>query len=223
MSRTLPALRLCRCKVSDPGHALGLRSGDLLIGIGLSPAGADIQQLHAAFAPGDPVMLTFQRGDVTWPVLVSRADLGPWAQTEITDHYGMVHRPGMHNWAVVTNASGITDIISMGQPLLALVLPVLWLAQQRLWTLAGTVVAALAVALPAGPWLMMAIWIGAGLHLWRSGPGYLRADRKASGWHTRAVIAARSEADIMRLWVQLNPGAQFRFKSPPPQSEPITA
>lgn len=223
MSPNIPALRLDRCKSNDAGHALGLRQGDLLIGIGTSPAGADIARLRAAFASREPVLLTFQRGNVTWPAWVDRADLGMWGPTEIAARTIPPHRHSLRNWAIVTNVQGKTDLFSLERPLLALVLPVLWLMQQQLWTLAGTLIAALAVALPAGPWLMLAIWVGAGLHLWRSGPFYLRADRRSTGWYGKAVIAAATEADAMRLWTRLQPDARFRFSLHEPVADTVTA
>lgn len=209
-------LRLARCGARDLGAAYGLRRGDVLLGVDGEPwrGGADALSRRVAKA-GRPVALSFQRGSSVLTVLVRRADLGPWERAAVSQtppaDLPLPDPLGLVNWEIMRRADGTHELFSRAPSMLALIAPGLWLAQMRLWTWLGTLVTAMALALSGGPFLMLAVWIAAGLHLWRAGAGHLRAARLAEGYRPLGVIAARSEADACRHWADLNPGARFRF------------
>jgi len=212
-------LNLARCKSTDAGHALGLKTGDVLIAVDGTLWAGPITALKARFSKARGlVALTFQRGDAVWTVLTDRIDLGQW---------GTVPQPAdslpqpistelLCNWEIVANSDWTHDLFPLRPSLPALIAPAFWLAHRRLWTLLATLIAALAVALPAGLPLMVGLWVAAGLHLWRNGTAHIRADRAAAGFHRVGIVAARSEVDAITAWEGLRPNARFRFEAAPP-------
>jgi hypothetical protein len=228
MPDTSPAprtLRLIRCKSADPGYAYGLKSGDVLIGVDGTRWSGSITALKARFSSAKGmVALTFLRGTASWSVLTDRLDLGQWEQIPLPADVTVpsVATDLLSNWEIVADAEWTHDVFSLRPSLFALAAPALWLAYHRLWTLLATLVAAMAVALPAGVPLVIGLWIAAGLHLWRSGAAHIRVDRAASGFHRVGVVAARSEKEAIAVWESLYPAAQFRFDKTPRQ-QPVAA
>lgn len=206
-------LRLARCGAADPGAAYGLRRGDLLLGVDGQPWRGTAAALATHLARARrPVALSFGRGAAVLTILSPRADLGPWETTPPPSEPAELPAPlGLTNWEILRHPDGTHDLFRRAPSLLALIAPALWLAQMRMWTWLATLACGMALALPGGPPLVIAVWLAAGLHLWRAGPGHLRAARLAQGYHPVGVIAARGEAGACQHWSALNPTARFRF------------
>nr|WP_111299273.1 hypothetical protein [Paracoccus saliphilus] len=207
-------LRLSRCGARDHGSMLGLRTGDVLTGVDgtrwQGPAAALSARL--AEAPG-PLALTFLRDGALLTVLTRRGDLGAWDEVPApeADIPAGPATAGLCNWEIMRRPDGTHDLFARRPSLLALVAPALWLAQVRLWTWFFTLVTALVLALPGGAPLMFAVWMAAGLHLWRSGDAHLRTARLVEGFYTAGILAARTEIEACNAWATLHPGAHFRF------------
>lgn len=207
-------LRIGRCKMTDAGHELGLRAGDVLVGVNGKRWTGSLDSLRSHFTNrSTEVALTFQRGTVVWTVLTNHLNLGQWVRMEVpsSSEFTPFAADLMCNWDIVSNVERTHDLFPMRPSLVALVAPALWLAQRRLWTLLATLGAGLAVALPAGVPVMVALWAAAGLHLWRSGTNHIRADRAAAGFYRVGVVAAQSEREAIAVWDRLCPGSRFRF------------
>jgi hypothetical protein len=215
---TAITLRIGRCRSSDHGHDLGLKTGDVLIGAGGKRWTGSLDSLKGLFAGAErPVALTFQRGESVWTVLTDRPDLAQWERIPAPQGAQLPAVPAelLCNWEILANADRMHDLFPQRASIIALVAPALWLAQQRLWTLLATLGAALAVALPAGVPVLIALWAAAGVHLWRSGADHLRADRAGGGFHRVGIVAARTEVEAIAVWEGLCPGARFRFEGAP--------
>ncbi len=211
-------LSIGRCRPTDFGHGLGLKSGDVLIGVNARHWTGSMDSLKAHFVnDAGPVALTFQRGTAVWTVLTDRLDLAHWVKVPAppTEAALPLSVDLLCNWEIVANSDWVHDLFPLRPSLAALVVPALWLAQQRLWTLLATLGAVLAVALPAGVPVLAALWVAAGLLLWRTGAGHVRADRAAAGFHRVGVVAARSEREAIAVWESLSPKARFRFETGP--------
>jgi hypothetical protein len=215
------AVTLCigRCRATDPGHGLGLKSGDVLLGVDGKRWSGSLDSLKAHVSgQGRQIALTFQRGPAVWSVLTDRIDLAQWDRMPAPPAAAFTaFEPDLLcNWEIIANADWTHDLIPVRPSLAALLAPALWLAQQRLWTLLATLGAGLAVALPAGIPVMVALWAAAGVHLWRSGTDHIRADRAGAGFHRVGVVAARSELEAIAVWETLRPGSRFRFDTAAP-------
>lgn len=208
-------LRLARCGARDAGHAFGLRRDDLLVAVNGRPWTGTADALVALFsgAGGAPVLMTFQRSDAVFSVLVPRGDLGLWeaAPQPARLPEGPKSAAGLVNWLILVGPDGLFEAVALRPPLLALVAPAVWLAQMRMWTWLATLGAALALAMVGSPLLALAVWLAAGVHLWRMGPDHLLSDRNAEGFNRVGVIAARSEAEASACWTALAPESRFRF------------
>jgi hypothetical protein len=171
--------------------------------------------LRARFAAGAPLLLTFQRGDVAFCLLATRADLGRWERSPLPDTPAPAapQHDALCNWQIMRRHDGEHDLFALRPQMLALVLPPLWLAQERLFTWLAALGAGLALALPGGMMLMAVVWIAAGLHLWRQGPLHMRQARLAAGYLPVAVLAARNSTEARAAWEALSPGSRFRFDS----------
>jgi hypothetical protein len=219
MSEPTPAamtLSLFRCKSSDAGHLLGLKTGDVLVSVDGKTWAGGITALKARFSQrGGPVALTFLRGDAVWTVLADRPDLGQWRQEPRPAGISAprIEPELLCNWEIVANADWTHDLFPLRPSVPALIAPAFWLAHRRLWTLLATLVAALAVALPAGIPLVIGLWVAAGLHLWRNGADHIRADRLGAGFHRVGMIAARTEAEAIETWRTLRPNSRFQFET----------
>jgi hypothetical protein len=216
------AVTLCigRCRSVDHGHGLGLKSGDILVGVDGKRWTGSLDSLKAHLSDrSDKIVLTFQRGTAIWSVMTDRLDLGQWERLPApsTTPFAPFATDLLCNWEIVANSDWTHDLFPLRPSVAALMAPALWLAQQRLWTLLATLGAGLAVALPAGVPVMVALWAAAGLHLWRSGTDHIRADRAGAGFHRVGVVAARSEMEAIAAWEGLRPNARFRFDGMPPR------
>lgn len=210
-------LKLARCGMDDPGRALGLRSGDILIGVAGQPWRGSPDALRARLKKAStPLLLSFLRDDVILSMLANRADLGRWEPVAAPAGIASLPQPDARlcNWQIMQHHDGHHDLFALHQPLLAVIAPPLWLAQERLFTWLVALGSALALAAPAGAWLMAVVWIVAGVHLWRNGASYLRQARLADGYRPAGVVAARNVTEARAAWDRLVPGARFRFDSP---------
>lgn len=209
-------LCLARCGRDDPGRALGLRSGDVLIGVGGQPWRGGPEALRARFSAGGPLLVSLLRGSVVLSVLADRADLGRWERTPPPAQIPALPQPEARlcNWQIMQHHDGHHDLFALRPQTLALLAPALWLAQARMFTWLVALGAALALSLPGGVWLMGLVWSAAGLHLWRHGAAHLRQARLTEGYRPLGVVAARSEAQARRDWAALDPEARFRFDGP---------
>jgi hypothetical protein len=218
MDKTAPQfLKLARCGMDDPGRALGLRSGDMLIGVAGQPWQGTPDALRARLsAAGTPLLFSFLRGDVILSVMAQRADLGRWERVAIPATIPPLPQPDARlcNWQIMQHHDGHHDLFALQPQLLALIAPVLWLAQERLYTWLVALGSALALAFPGGTWLMIVVWIVAGVHLWRNGAAYISQSRLADGYRPAGVVAARNTTEARAAWDSLVPGARFRFDSP---------
>lgn len=210
-------LVLKRCRVNEAGYPFGLHAGDMLIGVnGVAWRGSAAALQKAVAAHGKPSLLTFLRGAAVFAILTERADLGLWdevtAQRECPDVPKADSR--MHNWEIMADMEGNHDLFPVAAPWLALVAPPVWLAQSRQWTGLAVFAAVIALCLPVGPALYIAVWLVAGLHLWRDGADHQRVALQLQGFTRRGIVAAKSEADAVALWCRLAPDAQFRFAQP---------
>jgi hypothetical protein len=209
-------LKLARCGMDDPGRALGLHSGDILIGVAGQPWQGSSEALRARLsAATTPLLLSFLRGDVILSILASRADLGRWEPVARPTGTPALPKPDprMCNWQIMRHHDGHHDLFALHQPLLAVIAPPLWLAQERLFTWLVALGSALALAWPGGPILMIVVWIVAGLHLWRNGPAYIRQARLADGYRPAGMVAARNATEARAAWDIVIPEARFRFDS----------
>lgn len=232
MTQTIPApqtLRLVRCGFKDPGAALGLRAGDVLIGVDGKAWTGSADALAARFnGARSPLLLGFLRGEAGFEVLVTTPDLGRWEASDMPAATPPLQGPSaaLCNWQILLHHDGHYDLVALRPSLLALVAPPLWLAQGRLLTWLAALGAALALALPGGPVLMGCVWVAAGLHLRRHGASHLLQARQMEGYRRAAVIAATGEAAAMRVWATLVPDAPFRFaraQQTGAQADPLAA
>jgi len=210
-------LTLARCGAHDPGRALGLRTGDVLIGVEGQPWRGGPEALRARFDAGSaPLLLTFQRGEAQLSLLADHADLGRWERIAAPEGSPAPALPGgaVCNWQIMRRHDGEHDLFALRPQALALVLPPLWLAQARMFTWLAALGAALALSLPGGVILMAVVWCAAGWHLWRHGALHIRQARLAEGYCPVGVLAARTEGEARAAWQALAPGSRFRFDSP---------
>lgn len=196
------------------GRAIDLRPGDRLLAVA-GQAGRDAAALAAATAGGRQAAVCIARGSAAFWVMTGTEATGRWEDEVPPD--GLPPAPALpagrlRNWWVMADAAGVYDILPAGRPLVALVLPQLWLLQMRMWVpllaIAGTV-GLVAVALPL--WVALTVQLAAGVKVWARGPEILRADRAARGMVAQRVIAAGSEAAAHRLHQATAPGARFVF------------
>lgn len=207
-------IALVRCGLRDPGATLGLRAGDVLIGVEGKAWAGGIDALAARFsAARRPLLLTFMRGETGFDVLATTADLGRWQACAMPASPPPLQSASaaICNWQILRHHDGQYDLVALRPSLLALIAPPLWLAQGRLLTWLTAMGAALALALPAGALLMGCVWIAAGLHLWRHGAAHLLQARQIEGYHRAGMIAAPREGAAMQAWARLVPDAQFRY------------
>ena len=217
-------LRLARCGKNDPGRPLGLRTGDVLIAVAGQPWHGSPEALRARLGKEGTLLVTFLRDDTVMSVLTDQADLGRWERIAPPSALPSLPQPDARlcNWQIMRRHDGEHDLFALRPQMLALLVPPLWLAQERLYTWLAALGSALALALPGG-WLLMAlVWVAAGLHLWRQGPAHMRAARLAAGYLPVAVLAGRSASEARAAWEALSPGARFRFDSMRPASGAVT-
>lgn len=215
-SSPMQTLKIGRCGSRDAGHALGLRSGDILIAVEGQLWAGNMSALNGYFSKAKaPLLLTFLRQATLFSVLCADADLGRWDITDRPEMPEPLPQPSLRlcNWQIMVNADGQHDLFAMCPSRLALVCAPLWLAKERMFTWLAALAAALALALPGGLALLAGVWLAAGLHLWRHGARHLAQARQAEGYRPIGVVAARSETEARRSWADLVPAARFRYDS----------
>jgi hypothetical protein len=207
-------LVISRCREGDIGLSFGLKAGDMLIGLNGQPwRGAAVSLQAQILRSGRDCALSFQRGNVAFTVLSSRADLGQWRKIPPPESVLPVPRgpDGLRNWEIMADRRNNHDLFACMPTLLALVAPPVWLAQARLWSGLALFAAAVALCLPVGLPLVIPIWLAAGLHLWRDGAAHRRVALQMQGFCRVGIIAARSEGEAALIWQSLVPDAKFRF------------
>lgn len=192
------------------GIGLGLRAGDTLVAINGVAFQGDASELQERFAWGRRLALTFLRAGQYMTVLSQTADLGKWDHRahdiKLTD-FNRIDPDYLSNWEVFRSADGLYDVQRLDRSLLALMAPPLWLLQMRMWRPLAAWIAMSLFAGIAGLWAVVAVQIFMGVLFWRSGPDFVRADRRIRGLEPLVILAARSEsaahADINRLYPDL--------------------
>ena len=210
-------LRLKALPAAAAGRALALRPGDTLIAVNGRAFAGDAAMLARRFADrrGRPLALTFQRGETTLTVLATRADLGQWesvVRAESTDTADRIDPDTLRNWEILRSRDGLYDLHVTDAPLLARVLPPVWLLQMRLWVPFATLSAALVASGLVAIWAVAIVWAAAGLHMRHAAATYLRLDRRSLGLVPHAIHAARTEAEAHAIHRRLHPGDRFLFE-----------
>lgn len=200
----------------------GLQKGDLLVGINGQPFSGEYEDLVARMRLPGPQALTFLRGGLAFTILTTTADLGVWEVVARPSALPALPSPAdLRGWIILRRADGAHEALPDGPSLLALAAPALWLAQMRLWTWLGLLVASLALALPGGIAALVAVWLAFGVHLWRRGALRVLSDRLAAGGAMLGQIAAPDESAAQSAWSALDPAARFFF--PADAGPPISA
>jgi len=191
---------------AQAGIALRLRAGDVLVALNGVEFHGDVPELQQRFALGRRLALTFLRAGQYITVLSQTAELGKWHQKSQELAPGAFKRIDpdyLSNWEVFRSPDGLYDVQRLDRSLLALCAPVLWLLQMRMWRPLAAWVAMSLFASIAGLWAVAAVQLFMGLLCWRSGPDFVRAERRLRGLDPILILAARSEsavhADVARL------------------------
>jgi hypothetical protein len=213
------SLRLTDPQSSPAGAALRLVDGDLLLAVNGMPFHGDAKELAARLAQGKgkPSALTLQRGSETLIVLSDTARLGQWEEvTKVkVDAKDRINPDILSNYEIFRSRTGSYDLQPLKSGILALIAAPVWLLQMRLWSLGASLIAAAMVAFAVSPLMALAVYLVSGLHIWRAGPAYFRADRKARGLQPHLVLAAASERAAHASYRKFEPQAQFLFSAAP--------
>lgn len=209
------------------GRSLGLMAGDILLAVnGRAFAGtpAHLAQ-RLAERGGRPLALTFQRGPNRITVLADRADLGQWdsmgGPVTPEEDSPRIDPDRLSNWEILRDGAGRFDVVCLAPSTLATLLPPLWLLQMRLWVPCATIVTALIVAGAVSPYAVPVVWAALGVHLRRTAPAYLRADRRGRGLRFHAVHAAATERAAQAAHLAMFPTDRSLF-APDPAPAPQT-
>jgi len=199
--------------LDSPEHialGFGLRAGDTLVAINGVAFHGDTSDLQQRFSWGRRLALTFLREGTYRSVLSRTADLGKWdhrAQDITLSDFKRIDPDYLSNWEVFRSADGLYDVQRLDRSLLALVTPPLWLLQMRMWRPFAAWIAMSLFAGIAGLWAVVAVQLFMGVLFWKSGPDFVRADRRIRGLEPIGVLAARTEsgahADVSRLYPNL--------------------
>lgn len=207
-------LRLAKGRIWPAGQALGLRAGDVLLAVDGKPFRGNAAVLRGMSAQArGPLALSFQRGAAGFTVLATRVDFGIWeaAPPPAAEADYPADPTLLTNWEILRDGKGVHDLFALAPALSALVVPFLWMMQKRLWLPLAVFVSALAVGMAVSPFAGAAIYLAAGINLRQMAPHYLRAERRAHGFRTVAVVAARSERAAITAYRALDPAARFQF------------
>ena len=219
VSESDKALRLLGPGSTQKGRDLRLRDGDILVAVNGIPFSGTEKELSAKFidANGRALVLTFQRGQQTLSVLSTSSRIGAWEQISWPDQQvaGKLNPDILTNWEFFRSSDGIYDLQPLSPGILALIAPPIWLLQMRLWVPGAALIAAGMVALAVSPLMGLAVYLGAGLHVWHSGPNYFRKDREGRGLMADVVLASPSEKAAHTAYARLNPGLRFVFAPEP--------
>lgn len=209
--RTPQTLRLLRVPLTMQGHDLGLRPGDLLVGIDGQPWHGSLLGLRTHFRTAPQRVLTFLRNDVAFSVIATTAALGTWEPAEAPLSLPDLPPSGrpLTAWQVLAVPDQGIELVPLRPAPLALALPLFWLAQNRMWAWFATLVGTLALSILASLVLAALVWVSFGLHLWRNGAVHLVRERVASGSRPLAVLAASDASEAARVWSTLAPEARL--------------
>lgn len=213
MAPSSPRAFLALSSPSPYARSLGVRRGDVVIGLKGKPAEGTarhlLKQLRSA---GDArQLITLRRGDDIWMVSCRTAELGRWSATDTYTADPLMPdapRTPPRNWDVMFGPDFSYDVQRQDPTLLGLLTPV-YLVQMRLWTellLWGAVVL---LCLPFGGIITGIVQGLMSLYLWRAGPVLVRKDRAAQGFVLWRVIAVQSESDLHRFLAQTRPEMRF--------------
>lgn len=208
-------LRVPDAGASSEGRRLGLTGGDILLAIN----GKAFRGWEEAFdkrfkaRDGKPLALTFLRGGVEVTVLAETHLLARWdhiaAPVEIDpeDDGGRRIDPAqLRNWEVMRSAATkLYDIHPSVPTKTAVLAPVIWVLQMRLWVPFAILMAALIPAVLVSPFAAVVVWFAAGIYVRRSAAYFVRADRRSRGLSFAGMIAAQTEAEAHAKHLSLCP------------------
>ena len=233
---TARSLRLRADGLTLSARALLLRGGETLVSVnGKSFEGgaADLNLLfRQAERTGKPLALTFLRNGNQFTVLAQEGRLGDWEvssappmqQVEPGAHvdqhmggggYGFPEPPDaryMVNWEVFRDDNRNVDLHADRTSLLALLVPVLWLAKTRLWPIFGAILVVHVFSLVGGLELFAATYILIAAYVWRARLSLLRSDRISRGMRPWMVIAARNEVEAQKICRFMDADIKFAFE-----------
>lgn len=199
--------------LDTPDHVaqgLGLRPGDTLVAINGVVFHGDLSDFKQRFSWGRRLALTFLRAGKYITVLSRTHDLGKWdhrAQDITLKDFTRIDPDYLSNWEVFRSADGLYDVQRLDRSLFALAAPPIWLLHMRMWRPLGAWVAMSLFAGIAGLWAVVAVQVFMGILFWKSGPDFVRADRRMRGLDPIGVVAARTEAgahaEVSRLYPDL--------------------
>lgn len=211
-------LRLIGDAVSPKGHDLCLEAGDILVAVNGQAFLGDERALYTLFAGrgGHPLALSFWRVDQMITVLATSPRLGTWESCAPVATAGLtrLNPTVLTNWEIMRDQTGSYDLHPLTGSILALVAAPVWLIQMRLWLPGAALIAAIMVTAVVSPLMCVAAYLGAGVHMWHSGPRYFQKDRMARGLRTHMVLAAPSERAAHAAYRKHAPNAQFLFAPP---------
>ncbi len=214
------SLRLSSTDSAPLGRQLRLRDGDLLLSVNGVPFQGGEKELASKIAEGrgNPVALTFQRGNHQIMVLSQTARLGQWEECPAlaVDTVNRLNPDVLSNWEILVARDGRYDLHPLNNSILALIAAPVWLLQMRLWITGAALIAAAMVAAAVSPLMLLAVYLAGGLHFWHAGPKYVRKDRIARGLTPQIVLAAGSERAAHAAYLRLEPTARFLFAPVPP-------
>lgn len=202
------------------GQRFGLREGDRLISVNGGAVAPDPAALTARLnRPGLPAALCFERARHRWFILSDTAALGAWRRdgtpVDLGEGGGAPIEPAtLRNWEVLRAPDGRYDVQPVTAPVMALLVPPLWLAQMHLWGPLAIWAALVLVGWPVGWPAMLALHAILSLYFWKAGPALWRADRLARGLAPDGVIATRTERELHRRIRSLHPEARYLHVPP---------
>lgn len=202
------------------GQRFGLRAGDRLVSVNGEAVAPDPAALAARVNRlGTPSALCFERAGHRWFILSDNAALGTWRRdatpVDLGEGGGARFDPAtLRNWEVLRAPDGRYDIQRVARPMLALLLPPLWLAQMHLWGPLAIWTALVLVGLPIGWPAMLALHAILAVYFWQAGPSLWRADRVARGLRPDGVIATGNERELHRRIRSLHPDARYLHVPP---------
>lgn len=213
-------IKLSGRRLTASGGALGLKPGDILVGVDSKPFTGSVARLNKKFkaAGGRPLALSFRRGKVDLTVLADHPNLGKWeAAPAISDWAPELSDPDqLINWEILRDADGRYDLHPLRVSELALMCPPLWLAQNRLWAICAAIVAVLVVAWVIWWPVMPVVYVLIGVTLRQTGHILYRLDRMQLGLVPYATVAAHNEAEAHAAYGKIAPSGQFYFAPPAP-------
>ena len=202
-------------KIGPAGQSLGLRPGDKLVGLDGKPFVEGARAMARKFSPREDKKITmhFRRADIDLTVISVTAKLGRWRPCPAAGNAKItaVDSDKVDNWEILRAADGTYDLFRHRVSPLSWMIPLLWLANMRLWPHVAGIVALVALGWPAGIWAMVLLWFLGGAFVWRGYAQLIRSDRASRGMRPYAVIAADSEMAAHKAYLDMEPDDRFAF------------